>query len=52
MDIGEIIAWAIYLGRTSILSIIGIILYAFMFLSVLWVIVKLIRIIGKHREKN
>ena len=40
MDIGEIIAWVIYLGRTSILSITGFILYASVFLPVLWVIGK------------
>lgn len=51
MDIGEIIAWVIYLRRTSILSIMGIILYAFMFLPVLWVIVKLIKIIGNIKKK-
>ena len=52
MDIGEIIAWVIYLGRTSILSITGFILYASVFLPFLWVIVKLIKIFWKHREKD
>ncbi len=52
MDIGEIITWVIYLGRTAILSITGFILYAFVFLPVLCVIVKLIKIFWKHREKD
>ena len=47
MDIGEIIAWVIYLGRTSILSITGFILYAFVFLPVLWVIVNILETQGK-----
>ncbi len=52
MDIGEFIAWVIFFGRTAILSIFGIILYAFAFSPVILVIVKLIKIVWKRGEKD
>lgn len=52
MDIWEIIAWVIVLGRTVILTIFGIILYAFAFSPVILVIVKLIKIVWKRGEKD